>query len=160
MISHKHKFLFIHVPKTGGNAVQSVLKEYSENKIMTKRDQDGIDRFGVVDDANPLLRKHSTMRDYISVYEDDIKDYLKFVVIRNPFDKIVSHYFSPHRWVSKNPITKLVKHFSLRDKLKNFDVDAFSVWAAEIKPLEHYLQLEREGFGVDEILRFENLKRC
>ena len=111
MISHKHKFLFIHVPKTGGNAVQSVLKEYSENKIMTKRDQDGIDRFGVVDDANPLLRKHSTMRDYISVYEDETKDYLKFVVIRNPFDKIVSHYFSPHRWVSKIPMLRIERDF-------------------------------------------------
>ncbi len=33
MISLEHRFLFIHVPKTAGNALQNVPKDYSEDTI-------------------------------------------------------------------------------------------------------------------------------
>ena len=30
MISHNYKFIFVHIPKTGGVSVQSQLREYAE----------------------------------------------------------------------------------------------------------------------------------
>jgi len=35
MISIKHNFIFIHVPKTAGNSFQNILKNYSEDKIVS-----------------------------------------------------------------------------------------------------------------------------
>ena len=46
MISLKHHFLFIHVPKTGGNSIQNILADYSEDTLTADKEyQDGVERF-------------------------------------------------------------------------------------------------------------------
>ena len=48
MISFQKSFLFIHIPKTAGNSIQSVLRDYSEDQLVASRkEQDGIERFGL-----------------------------------------------------------------------------------------------------------------
>ncbi len=102
MISIQKQFLFIHVPKTGGNSIQNVLKCYSEDEIVINgTHQDGIERFGL---RNPRyeVSKHSPLSQYQSVMEPDIFNALfKFAVIRNPWDMLVSFYFSPHGGVQE-----------------------------------------------------------
>src|SRR6266446_7630004 len=59
MISFQKRFLFIHIPKTAGNSIQSVLRDYSEDQLVALgSEQDGIERFGL---RNPKykIRKHS-----------------------------------------------------------------------------------------------------
>ena len=102
MISIQKKFLFIHVPKTRGNSIQNILKDYSEDKIVVlAKDQDGVERFEVRNKKYNIT-KHSTLSHYKSVL--DTKTYrtlFKFAVIRNPWDRMVSFYFSPHRGVTE-----------------------------------------------------------
>jgi len=67
VISIQKKFIFIHVPKTGGNSLQKVLKVYSEDVLTTNgKYQDGIERFGVTN-VKYKTKKHSPLSYYYSV---------------------------------------------------------------------------------------------
>lgn len=101
MISISKKFIFIHVPKTGGNSIQNVIKEYSEDDIVIlAKHQDGVERFEVRNKKYDIT-KHSTLSDYKSVMEPEIyRELFRFATIRNPWDMMVSFYFSPHRGVT------------------------------------------------------------
>lgn len=98
MISIERKFLFIHIPKTGGNSLQYILKNYSEDKIVTLAEyQDGIERFTIRNDQYAIT-KHSTLNHYKQVMPPDTFNPLfKFSTIRNPWDMCISFYFSAHR---------------------------------------------------------------
>lgn len=98
MISIQKRFLFIHVPKTGGNSIQDTLRNYSEDDIVaTEEYQDGIERFNVTNRQYDIS-KHSTLSNYKSVIgTDTYQSLFKFAAIRNPWDMMISHYFSPHR---------------------------------------------------------------
>ena len=97
MLSEAHTFLFIHIPKTGGNSIQSVLKRYSEDQVIRRSHQDGLERFGVV---NPKIgaTKHAPLSYYKQRLPLDLYTRLyKFTCIRNPWERMISLYFSPDK---------------------------------------------------------------
>ena len=144
MLSLKNKFLFIHVPKTGGNSIQNILKEYSEDRIVTiGKHQDGIERFEVRNDKYPIT-KHSTLSEYKRFLDKNVYDAMfKFATIRNPWDMMISFYFSPHlnlkKW-NKRKFCKLLKN---------------------VQPLRFYITtLSNQDLieNIDYLIRFENLE--
>jgi hypothetical protein len=144
MISSAKKFLFIHIPKTAGNSIQRLLATYSEDRIVRlSAHQDGIERFEVRSDTLNI-HKHSVLSDYRDQLDDAVfKSLFKFTCIRNPWDRCVSHFFSPHRGeVEWSPET-------------------FSAFIQnDVGVAEHFVRLgeEPDPFdNMDMILRFENL---
>jgi len=144
MISFQKQFLFVHIPKTAGNSVQSVLGNYSEDEIVALRsEQDGIERFGL---RNPKynIKKHSTLAEYKSALGEAQFDGLyKFTCVRNPWDRMVSYYFTPTQQVG------------------TWDRKEFRKIISKALSVADYLRLgkgEEDPFGnVDYIMRFENL---
>ena len=144
MISFQKQFLFVHVPRTGGNSIQSVLKDYSEDEIVALRgEQDGIERFGL---RNPKykIKKHSTLVQYRDALGDEqFRNLYKFTCVRNPWDRMISYYFRPTRRTSA------------------WDRKEFKKMVPKALSLTDYLRLEEgdhDPFGnVDCIMRFENL---
>src|SRR5262245_20224214 len=98
MISLRHRFLYVHIPKTADNAVQNVLRHYSEDKLVClSPHQDGVERFEVRNDRY-AIQKHSTLSDYErELGGGTLAGLFKFCCIRNPWERAVSYYFSPHR---------------------------------------------------------------
>ncbi len=97
MISVKKNFLFVHMPKTGGNSLQTILRRYSEDERIVREWQDGTNRFAI---ENTLYgtKKHSTLSEYKAVLPPVLYDSLfKFAVIRNPWERMVSMYFSSNQ---------------------------------------------------------------
>ena len=144
MISFQKKFLFVHVPKTAGNSIQSILRRYSEDEIVSSRPgQDGTERFGVYN-PNYALKKHSTLAEYrVALGEKKFRGLYKFTCVRNPWDRMVSHYFSLRRQVVK------------------WDRQEFGKLVLHTLPVVHYLQLEvgeTDPFSnVDRVMLFETL---
>ncbi len=88
MISHEHKFIFVHINKCGGTTVETALKKYG-GEFMHKRDKLGSCGAKDVKYTNHL--KHVTAEQYSTT--EYWKDYFKFAFVRNPFEKELSDYF-------------------------------------------------------------------
>ncbi len=153
MISRNKNFLFIHIPKTGGNSIQNILAPYADEKIVNKNNlQDGVERFEV-EHEHLKINKHSSLTDYKNQLDlMSFKDLYKFSVIRNPFDRLISFYFSPHRQVN------------------NWDKKEFIKLVESINPIKSYITLKRNlnilSFNknkldkdLDFLIRFENLEK-
>ena len=149
MISTSHRFLFIHVPKTGGNSVQQVLSGFSDDTVVrTAPHHDGIERFEVRSDKYNTA-KHSTLAHYQREYGNELLGGLfKFCCVRNPWDRCISHFFSPFRgrveW-SKGAFLRFVE--------------------TEIKPLDSYIANAHQAASlrqclenIDFVIRFESLQ--
>jgi chondroitin 4-sulfotransferase 11 len=73
LISHKHKFIFIHIPKTAGTSISSVLNPFCE-------------------ELYPSI-KHSNAVKIKEKFGSDIwNEYFKFTFIRNPYERLLSWY--------------------------------------------------------------------
>ena len=92
------KLLFIHILKTASNSIQNILKHYSEDEIVCLNPlPDGVERFEVRNKIFPNIHKHSSLLDYYQVLSPDVFHSLyQFAVIRNPWERMISYFFSPH----------------------------------------------------------------
>ncbi|MEO8509638.1 MAG: sulfotransferase family 2 domain-containing protein [Chloroflexota bacterium] len=73
IISHKHRYLFVELPRTGSTAVRRELRELY--------------------DGEPILHKHATYEEFAAIATEDERRYFVFSSIRNPLDDAVSRYF-------------------------------------------------------------------
>lgn len=101
MLFAGRKIVFVHVPKTAGNYVTAQLLPYSDDKMVLSGHQDGKERFEV---TGPVTRaKHQTVPQYVQALGDSAADYRFFATYRPPVERMLSFYFSPHRWMVRTP---------------------------------------------------------
>ena len=97
MISHKHKFIFVHIPKCAGTTVELVLHKYASPvegcswAVRTKNIRNK--------EMFNLIRNHN--------------DYFKFTFSRNPYSRMVSLYYflKYHNKFDFQKFVKLVGQF-------------------------------------------------
>jgi hypothetical protein len=144
MISLRKRFLFVHIPKTAGNSIQTALRDYSEDQLIAlRKEQDGIERFGLRN-PNYKIKKHSTLAEYRNALgTEQFHNFYKFACVRNPWDRMVSYYFTP----TQNP--------------ESWDRKKFRGIISKAVSVADYLRLDKhEGdpfSNVDYIIRFESL---
>jgi hypothetical protein len=146
VLFENNNIIFLHIPKTGGNSIQDALRNYSQDKIVVRNSwQDGFERFSVESEKYEKLTKHSNLNDYFGALGDNFFKYRVFTVIRNPFDRLVSFYFSPHR-----------------GKV-DFNASDFEAFIIKIPSLEGHICIKRATNKTPELyknitfMRFENL---
>lgn len=98
MISKKHKFIFIHIPRTGGTSIENMLSNYQEGELIDigggiwMPDEEiknlilnTYSDFNFYNDA-----KHMKAIDWKKILGDEYENYYKFTIVRNPYDKFLS----------------------------------------------------------------------
>lgn len=132
MINDKHKFIFIHIGKTGGTSIEHALNPN------VKLDS----RKSILGTGNTNLKgKHYSAIQYKNKFENIFDSYFKFTFVRNPWDLEVSLYKWFDLCFKKN--TPFKKHLQSRQ-----DRMGFTRWMCD----------SNQNNLVDFIGKFENLQ--
>ena len=95
MISFKHKFIFIHIPRTAGTSIENALSEYSEDYVngVTIKPNSRLVKLARDKKVSLDNYKHFPYSSYKKILGDEIKDFLVFSVMRHPKERIPSLYY-------------------------------------------------------------------
>ena len=97
-ISREYKIIFLHVPKTGGTTIESLLGITELENLCSYRwnteQFDFIEKHKHLSDSYNIHYEpqHYTI-DIIKALVPDYSTYFKFVFVRNPYTRILSEYF-------------------------------------------------------------------
>ncbi|MBI84842.1 MAG: hypothetical protein CMJ81_16740 [Planctomycetaceae bacterium] len=93
IISHEKKFIFFHIPKTGGSSLTWNLRHVADSQQQSPS-ADLED--GWQDAVHFDGKQHSSFRDNAGLCERH-SDYFKFTFVRNPWDVVLSWYLALSR---------------------------------------------------------------
>lgn len=150
MISRKFKTVFVHIPKTAGQSIESV---FLEAHGLTWETRAELLLYPNNDPAKgPERLAHLYAQEYLSygyLTENEFRDFFKFSIVRNPYSRIVSAFnFRPHDF-------KQIREFveSARDDNRND-------FRRHVTPQVKFLTNDVNGtIVVDNIIRYEDLSR-
>jgi hypothetical protein len=140
------KLCFIHVPKTAGSSIEKALNWQGANHLI-----------------GPLNKKYNVCPQHL--YWSEIKEevpeaekFLKFSIVRNPFDRLVSEYFyakqykcRPNSFVKDLSFTSFVDEF-----LKLPGKDRQFIFDRHLEPQVNFIK-DCENLN---LFYFENLEKC
>lgn len=136
MISHTHRFIFVHVGRTGGSTIERMAG-------VPLTDDPRTQRLGNTDFSD----KHAGLQHYYSAFPEQFREYFKFTIVRNPFDRLHSAWHWRTRVVQDLCGMPLREFIDTRPPGYSF-VERFAVDGMSIA----------ESVGLfDHIARFENL---
>ena len=84
MISHQHKFIFVHIPKCGGTSIENFFG--IDSGKFCKQTLCGFYK-------NYGWLQHCTLAEMETDFNIDINKFYCFTFVRNPWDRMVSSYF-------------------------------------------------------------------
>ena len=152
ILSHKYKFVFIGVPKTGTQSMSEILSLYEKTpptRFLDKTNKTGYHQ--------PFYAhaKAETVKKYFIKNGWDWDKYFKFCFVRNPWDRAVSSYFYKLRTDFKDK--NFSRHCSrMRKEIKNFNEFVNSKFLFHENQTDFFLTNNNESL-VDFVGRFENI---
>ena len=128
MISHKYKFIFVHVPKTGGISILKAL--------------------------GGMAKRHMPL----SHYAKNNNDYFKFTFVRNPWCRLVScyHYFKKYgRKIGHDKSTGIIvnKYINFKEFCQNIDDVIANVKAPHFRQMYSWIDSTIDFIGKTENLQ-------
>ena len=148
MLSHQHKTIFIHIPKTAGQSIETLFLDdlglkWSERASLLLRPNPNAT-------LGPPRLAHLTITEYLTcgyTSRPIFDHYFKFCFVRNPWDRAVSMY----KYLANK--TETFEEF-----LTNGPGNPDSKLAYFFKPQTHYILDPNKRVKVDFIGNFETLK--
>ena len=169
MFSRQHNFIFIHIAKTGGNALQTIFLKYSDDKkVITVPKQDGRHRFNIK--GTWSTSKHQALQKYYDLMPREIFEKQKIVTsLRHPVDRLISFYFSPYQrikkaeknWLNRSFNWLGIKIHSLEWEFEDleFDLSKFKKAILNKRTQSDFLRLNGQIRQPDIFIDFSNLEQ-
>ena len=88
-ISHKHRCIFVHIPKTGGTSVEQALGIGKiDHDAMRSHDIEIFDKISYAPQhfTASMLKEHEKIKEHWF-------DYYRFSIVRNPYERVLSEFF-------------------------------------------------------------------
>ena len=158
IVSHKHRFIFVHLGRTAGRSLTAALAPYcGTDDVVTPAGQ-GTGR------NHADFERHFTAQEIRAKIGSEVFDsYFKFAIERNPWDKIVSRYWA-YAGVTRKPAYKRVPEWVTGKPLTFKQWFELRIWQARLLTFGHYRFPRHYGAYmedgkplVDFIGRYENL---
>lgn len=146
MISHKHKAIFIHVPKTAGSSMCTYLGERGFDPVKYYAPH------GPNDDVTGVYVNGTAWRikrNLLDVWDD----YFKFAFVRNPWDRIVSCW--KNRATGYTEFGSFLKDYPYPKRNPNLRKPQNLIW--HTLPQIDHMNDEHQTNMMDFVGRFENL---
>ena len=152
LISDSHQFVFVHIRKAAGTSLRQILQQVSlpkNNQLWFKL----LSRNGfAVDYHKHSFRKHANLVEAErSMPADKFKQYFKFAVVRNPWDRLVSEY----EYIKTQPTHSRFKKLSAMPFVEFIDYQSQRYDAHQVNALK----LKNGQLGCDFIGKLETLEQ-
>ena len=155
ILSVGRRYVFIHIPKTGGTSMALALEARAmKDDIMLGDTPKALKRRGRVKGAATAGRlwKHSTLADIDGlVPEDTLSGLFTFTLVRNPWDRVVSYYHWLQVQGFDHPAVALAKtldfegfllHPTTQTALRNSPASSYMTDAQGKERCDAYIRLE------------------
>jgi hypothetical protein len=163
MVSHKHRFIFIHVPKTAGTSIEKkfgLFEDVSRNAQDHRsiREIEPLTVYGLFAARNVedlkfagYRFKHHRLKGQEVVTPEQYRSYFKFAFVRNSWSRVFSMYknmmrFEPHR-----------RNFGVADDCTFSEFVEKHLGIRQLRPQLFWLRDSKGEIPLDFIGRFENL---
>ena len=145
IVSESHRFLFIHVPRTGGTSIQEALEPFS-TRVSTGRFNKMASKIGLRAWNRRHFPVHTTFRSASKALPEEIlQNFFKFAFVRNPWARLASDY-----------AYKMANHGHRRHG-ETVGLGGFEAWLNQEAGKERSSQLAMLGPDLDFQGRFEIL---
>ena len=168
-VSHKHKVIFVHVPKCAGTSIEYLLDIndirdfFTMGRLEERRQIIPIDKF-TTEEYEICLNKnmqHYTYRELSKILSPYIMSSHKIIsVVRNPYTRLVSEFYFLNS-LPKYAKNKITFEDLVTQKLQLDRVARNKEFDGHLETQTSFLINDSGNFNsIDKIYKFENLKEC
>ncbi len=159
IVSRGRKYIFVHIPKTGGTAMALALEARAKaDDILVGDTPKAIRRRGRLKGVQTAGRlwKHSTLADAEGmITRDEMAEMFTFTLVRNPWDRMVSYY----HWLQAQTFSHPAVALSKTESFTGFLNAPLTAATFRATPFAHYMT---DGAGMvhaDLYIRLEHLQQ-
>ncbi|WP_017093669.1 sulfotransferase family 2 domain-containing protein [Vibrio splendidus] len=168
MISHKHKCIFIHIPKCAGTSIEAALGHFEGEEKRWYQDHRSIRMYQSLANINIFksrsnlfealkkikflkFTKQTNINNLIEVNDKQYNEYYKFTVVRNPYRRVISWYENVMRDEKTRTYYNVNKGISFHEFVNKF------LGTRQLESQLSWLVDYNGEISVDKVIKFENL---